>query len=107
LRQFKRGGGVAIWVRNDIDYKLEKTINDLIFTQIEHLAIETTYAATKTTIITIYRPPNSKPKESLEELELLIKIATNPNNPLIITGDLNIDTNKPHHPLKKILRNPR
>jgi hypothetical protein len=101
MRQFKRGNGVAIWVRNDIDYKVEKTINDLIFAQIEHLAIETTYAATKTTIVTIYRPPNSKPKESLEELELLIKAATNLNNPLIITGDLNIDTNKPHHPETK------
>ena len=45
-------------------------------------------------IISLYRAPNSTVNNSLQEIDMLLQIATNENIPFILSGDTNIDLNK-------------
>jgi hypothetical protein len=91
IRVDKKGGGLAIWVKDTIRYELLENINKLKLKTVEHLAIEIEIGSKKIVIINVYRPPNAKVENSMIDLETLFKAAAELNKPILATGDFNIN----------------
>ena len=95
LRTIKKGGGLSIFVHHSLNYKKFEPINKLITNNIEKLAVVISDTKLKNfLLVNIYRPPNVNFKHSLEELKLIFREAHISNIPMILCGDLNIDTLK-------------
>lgn len=87
-RNDRRGGGVAIYVRNSINYKLR---SDLMVDNLEMLVIEISKPKSKSFLInTWYRPPDT-PLGVLEDFEKCLQIMDLENLEIISTGDFNCD----------------
>ncbi len=89
-RKNKNGGGVAIAIQADMKYS---TINTLFLEGIfESIGIETTINGKQTTIINVYKPPNTNKSTFLQLLNTL---------PLtkhtVLLGDFNIDCSDPRN----------
>lgn len=90
IRQGRRGGGVAIWVRNDI--QMASIDLPSCSSNIEAIGLQIIRPNQKAiTIIGIYRPPSSNAKESFTDLEKIFKFTADSKVPTIIAGDLNIN----------------
>ncbi|CAB4023001.1 RNA-directed DNA polymerase from transposon BS [Paramuricea clavata] len=84
----RRGGGVAIYIRNTIPYVERSTI---IPENVEAVCIEVRKPNAKPILIlTWYRPPNSN-SEILDSFEIFLQNIDTENKEIIITGDFNID----------------
>ena len=84
----RRGGGVAIYIRNTIPYVERSTI---IPENVEAVCIEVRKPNAKPILIsTWYRPPNSN-SEILDSFEIFLQNIDKENKEIIITGDFNID----------------
>ena len=84
----RNGGGVAIYVRNNISY-MERSA--LVPENVEALCIEVRKPNAKPILIsTWYRPPNSN-SEILDFFEIFLQSIDKENKEIIITGDFNID----------------
>ena len=82
----RSGGGVAIYVRDNIPYIKR---DDLFGQGLEAICLEIKKAKCKPFLVTTwYRPPNS-PVEIFDKFENFLHLAENKNIDLIITGDLN------------------
>ena len=93
LRQNKKGGGICIFSRNDLKFKLR---NDLVFEDdtddTENLFIEIINGKFKNIIIgTIYRPPNNRFNKFENDLKTILTKLDKCNKPCYIMGDFNID----------------
>ena len=90
----RHGGGVAIYIRNNIPY-IQR--HDLLVQDLETICVEIKKPKSKPFLIsTWYRPPNS-PIELFEKFENNLHLMENENKDLVITGDFNCDllsTNK-------------
>ena len=90
----RHGGGVAIYIRNNIPY-IQR--HDLLVQDLEKICVEIKKPKSKLFLIsTWYRPPNS-PIELFEKFENNLHLMENENKDLVITGDFNCDllsTNK-------------
>ena len=85
----KNGGGVAIYISEKYDYKINEKICDLNLTNIEAVAADIKINNTNLTLTSIYRPPGTNQIDTLDDIE---KILSNiENKTTIIAGDLNID----------------
>ena len=84
----KKGGGVAMYISNKYDFKMNEKIDNLKLTTIEAIAVNITIQNNILTLISIYRPPDTKQTDTLDDFE---KILSNIENKCIITGDVNID----------------
>ena len=83
----RNGGGVAIYVRNNISY-MERSA--LIPENVEALCIEVRKPNAKPILIsTWYRPPNSN-SEILDFFEIFLRSIDQENKKIIRTGDFNI-----------------
>ena len=89
-RANRKGGGLAAYFRNDINFKENDELNSIKTTEIEKLAV-TIKGKKPFVIMNIYRPPNSNTIESLKELEKLLVAVTNQAIPFTLIGDLNVD----------------
>lgn len=84
----KKGGGVAMYISNKYDFKMNEKIDNLKLTTIEAIAVNITIQNNILTLISIYRPPDTKQTDTLDDFE---KILSTIENKCIITGDVNID----------------
>ena len=80
-RKNKRGGGVCIFIKSNIEYRIIKTPNDL-----ESIGIQIEIKNEKLNIYGYYNPPNRN-----IDLDFIRAITTGPNK-FIIAGDLNART---------------
>jgi exonuclease III len=97
----RRGGGVCIYLRSTINYKIR---SDLVPDGIEAICLEISKPNSRNFIVaSVYRPPNSTPEFFLT-FEKMIKMIDDENKELHILGDLNCDmlTNIPNHPTKTL-----
>ena len=99
----RNGGGVCIYLRSSINYKIRK---DLVPPELEAVCVEIIKPHSKPFLVTtVYRPPSSLP-EFFDDFEKLIKAIDNENNEMYILGDLNcnmLKTDKDANmPTKKI-----
>ncbi len=91
----RRGGGVCIYLRSTINYKIR---SDLVPDGIEAICLEISKPNSRNFIVaSVYRPPNST-SEFFLTFEKMIKIIDDENRELHILGDLNCDmlTNIPN-----------
>ena len=99
----RNGGGVCIYLRSSINYKIRK---DLVPPELEAVCVEIIKPHSKQFLVTtVYRPPSSLPK-FFDDFENLIKAIDNENKEMYILGDLNcnmLKTDKDANiPTKKI-----
>ena len=91
-RKDKRGGGVSIFTKKDIDASIE-TESTKLNKDLELVTIKM-YKTTGTKnniILAVYRPPNGDPVEFMEQLgEILNKYDISKNN-VYVAGDFNIN----------------
>ena len=84
----RNGGGVCIFLRNSINYKIR---HDLIPPELECVCLEIIKPHSRPFLVsTVYRPP-SAPHEFFDNLEKLIKAIDDENKEMYILGDLNCD----------------
>jgi hypothetical protein len=103
LRGKQKGGGIAIWVKSNLEYTTLPPIPDLKKIEIAGIKLKTGFS--ETSILAIYRPPNSNLEETVHDLKLILgPLAKNKNNTIIV-GDLNIDILKPNNSLSKAYQN--
>ena len=90
-RDNKNGGGVAIYVKHNIQYKIR---NDLtcITPDYEIVSIETNEPLKKPIVITcIYRPPSSDIPCFIEKMNSVLELLDSERKEIYIMGDFNID----------------
>lgn len=87
-----KGGGIAIYVKNDIQYSiLRKEQNSISMHESMYCVLN--FKGDKINILVIYRPPDTNKDKFLRELEKDLGTCNEREN-LILVGDINIDTNK-------------
>ena len=89
LNRDSRGGGIAVYIRENINFT-KTEINSKYY---ETLQIDLSINNNKFTIFPIYRPPKLNVKHFINELDNIINTINNKQN-LILIGDINIDTKK-------------
>ena len=91
-RDNKKGGGVCLFVNNDLVFKQRLDIS-FFNNSLESLFIEVTLPHNKGTFITgvIYRPPNSAINDFYNGLQNILSIILQRNCKCYIMGDYNID----------------
>lgn len=89
-REKRRGGGIAVYIKQNINYTIELPESESFESMIIHLNLNNQ----KTPVIATYRPPGkTNVKTFIREMkQLLIKQKLNKN--LLIIGDINIDMSK-------------
>ena len=91
-------GGVAIYVKESIQYKLREDLMTFIEGEYESIFIETNISNNKTIIGEIYRVPNSNLQKSLERYEQILSQIKDTKNVIIATDQnmdlLNIESHK-------------
>lgn len=86
LNREGRGGGIALYVRENIMHSNIK-IQTISF---EAIQIDVNYANKFLTLIIIYRPPKNNIKDFIIELDQTLNKINNKHD-IIVTGDMNID----------------
>lgn len=86
-----RGGGIAVYVNENINYNCIP----LNTNSCEAVKIEVTINQKTVTIIPVYRPPNQNINMFLSELEQEISTNSKTQN-LVVVGDMNINIQKPN-----------
>ena len=89
-----KGGGVALYIRNDLQYKIR---HDIQIEGIETLFLEIIDDKYKNKIVgVIYRPPNNVADTFLDKLESCLEFVSRENKDIYIMGDFNIDLSLPY-----------
>lgn len=97
-RSDKPGGGVGMFVNNEIDFKLRHDIGIFDSQIMESVFIELPRANETNIIIgTIYRPPNTNIQVFIAELNRVLAKLSNEQKPCYLMGDFNIDLLKYQH----------
>ena len=92
-RCHKKGGGVALYIANDLNYKIRNDLNFTDSSEYETLFVEIeTTSKTKNNIVgLIYRPPDSNVYRFIDNLSKCIELITKDRKPCYICGDFNLD----------------
>ena len=98
-REVKRGGGVGLYIKDELSFKERKDIDNLDVT-IGHHWVELKGKNKNSNLLlgTMYQPSSCEVEKSqwLEKLDTLLSlIHTKWNGPIVITGDFNIDLSNP------------
>ena len=97
-RPTKRGGGLAVFVRNDINYSMMNFSID-----IEHMAMcLINEQGTRATLSLVYRPPSSSIDSFIENFDKLLFELKKLKHECFVTGDFNIDMRKETNENKKV-----
>ena len=91
-RDERPGGGVGFLVKETINFQSVEC--NFISSTFEYIHIKLCYKETKLNICSIYRPPNTKPLNFIEELSDFLSCTLKPKKRFIVAGDFNIDLNK-------------
>ena len=91
-RKNKSGGGIGMYIKEQINFQLREDLSVFNEGVLETLFIELKNNKKETAIVgVIYRPPNSKMKEFEVELEALLSKIIKENKLIYLMGDINID----------------
>ena len=91
LRDSRQGGGVGIWVKNNIKSHSSSILDSIPLTEIEMVSRIIELETTKIGIVSLYRPPNANLKKCLEEIRLILEHCEKIELKIYIVGDFNID----------------
>jgi hypothetical protein len=95
-RLLKRGGGVAIYVKNGLSYHVRDDIQLGQTKTFEHLVVEISSFNYRSVVISfIYKPPNSNFTLFISEFEKFVTKITSNNKVNIVAGDYNINMYEP------------
>ena len=89
-RTNKSRGGVAIYIRKNIEYKLREYLDIFVEGEFESIFLETVINNNKTVIDEIYRVPNSNINQSIERYDEIFSKIKDAKN-VIIGTDQNFD----------------
>lgn len=90
----KNGGGLCIYIRNNIVYEEVDLCDVLDIKDIEFLIVKLVIGGNKTHfLVLVYRPPNSNVQVALDNLRMIIDRVRNahPRGDLTLIGDYNIN----------------
>ena len=91
-RKPKSGGGVGIYLQNDLDYKLRPECNFSDPEVIETLFVEITVPKGKNIIVgSVYRPPNYNAASFLDKFNDILSYISKDNKQCFVLGDFNLD----------------
>ncbi len=90
-RRVSRRGGVAIYIRQDIEFLLRPDIDFNVDGEFESIFIEATVGPSKVIVGEIYRIPNTCEATSLERYDTIVSKLLNTTNDVIVGSDLNFD----------------
>ena len=91
-RKEKQGGGLCIFIRNDLNFKLRNDL-DKFDSDIETLSIEIENRNSKNIVLSgIYRPPRSNINSFKDHLKTVMSKNSLTNKHVFITGDFNINS---------------
>lgn len=90
-RQVLAKGGVAIYVRDNIPFKIREDLSVFHEGEFETIFIETTGANHRTIVGEIYRIPNTSETASIERFEVLLNRLQQTGSNVIIGTDQNFD----------------
>ena len=97
-RPNKRGGGLAVFVRNDMNYSMMNFSIDL-----EHMAMSLiSKQGKRATLSVVYRQPSSSVDTFIENFDKLLFELKQLKHECFITGDFNIDMRKETNESKKL-----
>ena len=96
-----RGGGVGIYLKSNLSFSLNKDFNNLKLKTLEIIACDVQIMHKNITIVSVYRIPNSKIPESINDITVLFDQIK--DKAIVVTGDLNIDTNSQNSLTNKYL----
>ena len=101
-RKNKKGGGVGVLISQDLECRTRKDLS-LNVEEFESITVEIKTHSDSYLVCSVYRPPNSKPKEFLKHYKRLLgKFTKNQQDRLVIGIDHNLDLMKHHcHPATK------
>jgi len=87
----KRGGGAALFISNDLNYKVRHDLNLKNSVDYETVFIEIESKPKNTIIGVIYRPPDRCPKPFITNLASTLNLINQENLPCFLCGDFNIN----------------
>ena len=90
-RTEKRGGGVGLYVSDDLSYEVKSDLSK-VSNILESIFIEIEIPGKKNIIVgEIYKPPTSNTRDFIESLQLILSAPSLHNRTCIIMGDFNLD----------------
>ena len=89
-RSKKRGGGIGIYVHNDIQFKRRQDL-DIFNEDIECMCIELISKSVSHIISVIYRPPNQSKIRFIDDMAVLLNRISTEKKQCILLGDFNIN----------------
>ena len=99
-RKSKTGGGVGIYLKNDLEYKLREECNFSDSEVIESLFLEITVPHGKNIIVgSVYRPPNQNTATFLDKFNDILSSISKDNKHCYVMGDFNLDLLQYNHHL--------
>ncbi len=90
-RQDKKAGGVALYIKNNVNFKIREDLKLPFSQEYESLFIEIESEPKNSIIGVIYRPPDSNRHPFIEHLSTTINKINQEKLPSFICGDLNIN----------------
>jgi hypothetical protein len=90
-RNFKRGGGVALYISNDLNFKIRHDLNLKDSDEYESVFVEIESHPKNTIVGVIYRPPDRSPQSFIHNLSNSVNLINNEKLPSFICGDFNIN----------------
>jgi exonuclease III len=90
-RNFKRGGGVALYISNDLNFKIRHDLNLKNSDEYESVFVEIESHPKNTIVGVIYRPPDRSPQSFIHNLSNTVNLINNEKLPSFICGDFNIN----------------
>ena len=97
-RKSKTGGGVGIYLKNDLEYKLREECNFSDSEVIESLFLEITVPHGKNIIAgSVYRPPNQNTATFLDKFNDILSSISKDNKHCYVMGDFNLDLIQYNH----------
>ena len=97
-RKSKTGGGVGIYLQNDVEYKILKECTFSDPEVIESIFVEIIVPQGKNIIVgCVYRPPNQNTSLFLEKFNDILTINTKDNKHCYVMGDFNLDLLQYNH----------
>ena len=87
-----RGGGVAIFIKNDIEFKIRSDLSAFFHNGVENIVIEIMNLNAKNIILaSIYKPPETSIPTFTEDLGNALDLVNHENKLCYLAGDFNID----------------
>ena len=97
-RKSKTGGGVGIYLKNGLEYKLREECNLSDSEVIESLFLEITVPHGKNTIVgSVYRPPNQNTATFLDKFNDILSSISKDNKHCYVMGDFTLDLLQYNH----------